>query len=165
MKKEILIVGTGGQGIKTIEGIIAYAVIKNDLYVSSYSAYTPRARGGDIVSHIAISDEPLLYPLTEEADLIIALSDIIPEKLVFPSISQKTKIIFDKKPQNLPRDTDNQKIEGLTQEPFSNFLVLGTLQKLIPEIPEKFALQEIEKFDEKNFQKNKQDFHKGQNLI
>lgn len=166
MKKEILIVGTGGQGIKTIGKLIACAVAQSGLFVSFYPVYTPRARGGEIVSSIVISNKPITHPLVQKADIMLVLSMTIPKQLVLPKLHPDTKIFFEKEPENISeKNKHQQKIKGLIQDPFSNVVILGFIQKLIPEIPEKLILEEIQKFSPNNLKLNKANFILGQNLI
>ncbi|MFH0892066.1 MAG: 2-oxoacid:acceptor oxidoreductase family protein [Candidatus Falkowbacteria bacterium] len=175
MKKQILITGTGGQGIKTIGDILAKAAARQGLYPADYSIYTPQARGGDIVSSLVISDRPLTYPLVETADVALILSDPLPAELLFPVIngreypklSPRTIVVYEDRPGNLPRICKKEReIKGLVTEPFSNLVVLGALQKLVPQIKSDCLWEIIkENFKKTSLEETKRQYEQGQNLI
>ncbi|OGF26350.1 hypothetical protein A2303_04110 [Candidatus Falkowbacteria bacterium RIFOXYB2_FULL_47_14] len=174
MKKQILITGTGGQGIKTIGDILAKAAAKQGLYPADYSIYTPQARGGDIVASIVISDRPLIYPLVEIADVTLILSDPLPAELLFPVINgreysklgPRTIVAYETRPSNLPCVSREREIKGLVTEPFSNLVVLGAIQKLVPQIKSDCLWEIIkENFKKTSPEETKRQYEQGQNLI
>jgi 2-oxoglutarate ferredoxin oxidoreductase subunit gamma len=72
---EVKISGFGGQGIVLAGIIMARAAGLHDKkYVTQTQSYGPEARGGACASEIVISDEKVDYPLVEEADVLIAMS-------------------------------------------------------------------------------------------
>ena len=75
MRKEIICVGSGGQGIILGGYILAEAVgIYDGRNVANSERYGAAARGGVTVSEIVISDQEIDYPKVTAADCIIALS-------------------------------------------------------------------------------------------
>ena len=75
MKKDIILAGVGGQGILSIATIIGIAVVEKDLYVKQAEVHGMSQRGGDVQSHLRISDKPIfsdLIPLGQ-ADMIISV--------------------------------------------------------------------------------------------
>ncbi|GHT32296.1 indolepyruvate oxidoreductase [Bacteroidia bacterium] len=75
MKTDIILAGVGGQGILSIATVIAASAMKNGLYLKQSEVHGMSQRGGDVQSHLRISDEPIasdLIPLGK-ADLILSL--------------------------------------------------------------------------------------------
>jgi indolepyruvate ferredoxin oxidoreductase, beta subunit len=75
MKSDIIIAGVGGQGILSIAATIGLAAIENNLFLKQAEVHGMSQRGGDVQSHLRISDRPVssdLIPLGS-ADLIISV--------------------------------------------------------------------------------------------
>jgi 2-oxoglutarate ferredoxin oxidoreductase subunit gamma len=75
MEKEILITGFGGQGIILIGNILGKAATIYDLkHATMIQAYGPEARGGSCSSQVIISDEEILFPYVQRAQVLICMS-------------------------------------------------------------------------------------------
>lgn len=75
MKCDIVIAGVGGQGILSIANIIGIAAIENNIYLKQSEVHGMSQRGGDVMSHLRLSDKQVasdLIPLGH-ADLIISV--------------------------------------------------------------------------------------------
>jgi indolepyruvate ferredoxin oxidoreductase beta subunit len=75
MKTDIILAGVGGQGILSIAAVIGEAAIEDGLYMKQSEVHGMSQRGGDVQSHLRISDRPVasdLIPLGG-ADVIISL--------------------------------------------------------------------------------------------
>ncbi|MDR2056700.1 MAG: indolepyruvate oxidoreductase subunit beta [Dysgonamonadaceae bacterium] len=75
MKTDIILAGVGGQGILSIAAVIGKAALEADLYMKQSEVHGMSQRGGDVQSHLRISDQPVasdLIPLGS-ADIIISL--------------------------------------------------------------------------------------------
>lgn len=75
MKKDIILAGVGGQGILTIATIIGYAAIKRGWNLKQAEVHGMSQRGGDVQSHLRLSDKPVqsdLIPLGQ-ADMILSV--------------------------------------------------------------------------------------------
>jgi indolepyruvate ferredoxin oxidoreductase, beta subunit len=75
MKCDIVISGVGGQGILSIANIIGIAAIENNIYLKQSEVHGMSQRGGDVMSHLRLSDKQVasdLIPLGN-ADLIISV--------------------------------------------------------------------------------------------
>ncbi|MDR2682549.1 MAG: indolepyruvate oxidoreductase subunit beta [Dysgonamonadaceae bacterium] len=75
MKTDIILAGVGGQGILSLAAVIGEAALEDGLYMKQAEVHGMSQRGGDVQSHLRISDRPVasdLIPLGS-ADLIIAL--------------------------------------------------------------------------------------------
>jgi 2-oxoglutarate ferredoxin oxidoreductase subunit gamma len=74
MKEELIISGSGGQGIMFLGKIIALAALKQNLNVTLLPAYGAEVRGGTSNCSIVISDEGIASPIINSADTIIAMN-------------------------------------------------------------------------------------------
>ncbi len=75
MKEEIILAGSGGQGIMFMGRIIALAALKGNLKATLLPAYGAEVRGGTSHSRIIISDQEIASPIFEEADTVIAFNE------------------------------------------------------------------------------------------
>jgi len=75
MKSDIILSGVGGQGILSIAAAIGLAALSNDLYLKQSEVHGMSQRGGDVQSHLRISDKPVFSDLIPygKADLIISV--------------------------------------------------------------------------------------------
>ncbi|MDR0413744.1 MAG: indolepyruvate oxidoreductase subunit beta [Dysgonamonadaceae bacterium] len=75
MKTDIILAGVGGQGILSIAAVIGEAALQNNLFMKQAEVHGMSQRGGDVQSHLRISDKPVasdLIPLGN-VDIIISL--------------------------------------------------------------------------------------------
>ncbi|MEG1573175.1 MAG: indolepyruvate oxidoreductase subunit beta [Bacteroidales bacterium] len=75
MKKDIILAGVGGQGILSIATVIGQAAVANGMYLKQAEVHGMSQRGGDVQSHLRISDNPIASDLIPagKADLIISV--------------------------------------------------------------------------------------------
>ena len=74
MRKEILLAGTGGQGIQLIGRVLKQALHYKGHDVAYNENYGPEARGGKSFCEIVIKEHHLDWPGVMEADLFATLS-------------------------------------------------------------------------------------------
>jgi indolepyruvate ferredoxin oxidoreductase beta subunit len=111
MNKNIIIAGVGGQGILTIASIIDLAAMKNGLFVKQAEVHGMSQRGGEVQSHLRISDQEIfsdLIPLGK-ADLILSVEPM--EALRYlPYLSPNGMIVTSTEPfkniGNYPNEVD-----------------------------------------------------------
>jgi indolepyruvate ferredoxin oxidoreductase beta subunit len=75
MKTDIILAGVGGQGILSIAAVIGKAALEDGLFMKQAEVHGMSQRGGDVQSHLRISDKPVasdLIPLGN-GDVIISL--------------------------------------------------------------------------------------------
>ncbi len=99
MKRDIILAGVGGQGILTIATIIGHAAVELGLHVKQAEVHGMSQRGGDVQSHLRISDKPIHSDLIPEGrtDLIISVEPM--EALRYTSfLSPLGWIVTNKKP-------------------------------------------------------------------
>jgi indolepyruvate ferredoxin oxidoreductase beta subunit len=75
MKSDIVLAGVGGQGILSIAAILGLAAIENNLFLKQSEVHGMSQRGGDVQSHLRLSDKPISSDLIPygQADLIISV--------------------------------------------------------------------------------------------
>jgi indolepyruvate ferredoxin oxidoreductase beta subunit len=75
MKNDIILSGVGGQGILTIAATIGLAAVESGLYLKQAEVHGMSQRGGDVQSHLRISDKPISSDLIPygKAELIISV--------------------------------------------------------------------------------------------
>ncbi len=75
MKNDIILSGVGGQGILTIASVIGLAAVDNNLYLKQSEVHGMSQRGGDVQSHLRISDKQVFSDLIPygTANLIISV--------------------------------------------------------------------------------------------
>jgi indolepyruvate ferredoxin oxidoreductase beta subunit len=75
MKTDIILAGVGGQGILSIAAALGSAAITNNLYMKQAETHGMSQRGGDVQSHLRISDRPIHSDLIAagSADIILSV--------------------------------------------------------------------------------------------
>jgi indolepyruvate ferredoxin oxidoreductase beta subunit len=75
MKKDIILAGVGGQGILSIAASIGFAAVEAGLYLKQAEVHGMSQRGGDVQSHLRLSDSEIASDLIAfgKADMIISV--------------------------------------------------------------------------------------------
>jgi indolepyruvate ferredoxin oxidoreductase beta subunit len=75
MKNDIILSGVGGQGILSIAAIIGLAAVENNLFLKQSEVHGMSQRGGDVQSHLRLSDTNISSDLIPhgKADIIISI--------------------------------------------------------------------------------------------
>lgn len=75
MKTDIILAGVGGQGILSIATILGAAALADNLYLKQAEVHGMSQRGGDVMSCLRISSNPISSDLIPQgkADLIVSL--------------------------------------------------------------------------------------------
>jgi len=99
MKKDIILAGVGGQGILSIAATIGLAAIDAGLFLKQAEVHGMSQRGGDVQSHLRLSDKEIASDLIPEgkADMIISVEPM--ESLRYlPMLSPEGWVITNTKP-------------------------------------------------------------------
>ena len=99
MKNDIILSGVGGQGILSIAATIGLAAVSNDLFIKQSEVHGMSQRGGDVQSHLRLSDKPVSSDLIPfgRADLIISVEPM--ESLRYlPWLSEKGWLVTNSNP-------------------------------------------------------------------
>ncbi len=104
MKLDIILAGVGGQGILTIAKVFGQVAIKENLFLKQAEVHGMSQRGGDVQSHLRISDKEIYSDLIPdgEADIILSVEPM--EGLRYlPLLSKDGWLITNSKPfVNIP---------------------------------------------------------------
>ncbi|HPS65184.1 MAG TPA: indolepyruvate oxidoreductase subunit beta [Ignavibacteria bacterium] len=75
MKKDIILAGVGGQGILSIAASIGFAAVQAGLFLKQAEVHGMSQRGGDVMSHLRLSDSEIASDLIAfgKADMIISV--------------------------------------------------------------------------------------------
>jgi len=75
MQNDIIISGVGGQGILSVAAVIGLAAVANNLFLKQSEVHGMSQRGGDVQSHLRLSDKPVSSDLIPygKANLIISV--------------------------------------------------------------------------------------------
>ena len=110
MKKDIILCGVGGQGILSIATIIGEAATRAGLNLKQAEVHGMSQRGGDVQSHLRLSDKTIYSDLIAQgsADMIISMEPM--ESLRYlPYLSKEGRVVTGSNPfVNIPDypDTD-----------------------------------------------------------
>lgn len=118
MKTDIILAGVGGQGILSIASAIGVAALKNGLHVKQAETHGMSQRGGDVVSHLRLSDKPIYSDLIPQgqADLILSVEPM--EALRYlPFLSETGYIVTSTAPfKNIPTYPDMDEVMAQLKE-------------------------------------------------
>jgi indolepyruvate ferredoxin oxidoreductase beta subunit len=78
MKKDIILAGVGGQGVLSIAAIIARAAVAEGFAVRQSEVHGMAQRGGAVLAHLRLADEPIASDLVPKggADLILSMEPL-----------------------------------------------------------------------------------------
>ncbi|HUX55181.1 MAG TPA: indolepyruvate oxidoreductase subunit beta [Williamwhitmania sp.] len=115
MKTDIILAGVGGQGILSIAAVIGHAAVSKNLFLKQSEVHGMSQRGGDVQSHLRISDKEIasdLIPLGS-ADLILSVEPM--EALRYlPYLSSKGTVVTNLTPFN--NINDYPSVEALNKK-------------------------------------------------
>ena len=113
MKRDIILAGVGGQGILSIATVIGSAALEQNLSLKQAEVHGMSQRGGDVQSHLRLSDAPIhsdLIPLGG-ADIIISM-DPMEALRYLPFLAKDGWIITNTVPlKNIPNYPEMEEVE------------------------------------------------------
>jgi 2-oxoglutarate ferredoxin oxidoreductase subunit gamma len=92
MQNEIVIAGSGGQGVLLAGILVAQAAMEQCLYTTWFPSYGAEMRGGTANSTIVISDDEIGSPLSFNTNILVALNELSLDKFM-PKMVHKAVII------------------------------------------------------------------------
>ena len=99
MKTDIILAGVGGQGILSIAAALGQAILQNKLFLKQAETHGMSQRGGAIVSHLRLSDQPIASDLISKGSADMILSDEPMEALRYlPYLSENGVVVTNSKP-------------------------------------------------------------------
>lgn len=82
MHHEIIMAGTGGQGIMVIGQLLAHAAVIEDKNVVWFPSYGPESRGGAANCTVIVANGEIGSPVTATPEILIAASQMALDKFV-----------------------------------------------------------------------------------
>ena len=78
MNTDIILAGVGGQGILSIAAAIGFAALEEGLFIKQAEVHGMSQRGGQVQSHVRVSDQSIASDLIpyQEADLILSVEPL-----------------------------------------------------------------------------------------
>lgn len=115
MKTDIILAGVGGQGILSIAAGIGLAAVNSNLFIKQAEVHGMSQRGGDVQSHLRISDKPIASDLIPQGKAHLILSVEPMEALRYlPFLSKDGWLVTNVTPFN--NITDYPPIEEIMKE-------------------------------------------------
>jgi 2-oxoglutarate ferredoxin oxidoreductase subunit gamma len=139
MRREIMLAGSGGQGVITASIILAEAAALHEgMHVVQSQSYGPEARGGASSAHVIINDVEVGYPKVKQPQIMACLTQEALERfgnLMRPGGLLLTDSFFVRQLRQIDAQVFNLPMhETVTRElklPLAfNICVLGALQAL-----------------------------------
>ena len=140
MKKEIIISGFGGQGVLSMDKILAYSGLMEEKEVTWMPAYGPEQRGGTANVTVIVSDERISSPILSKYDVAIVLNQPSLDKFE-PKVKPGGILIYDgygvispprRKDIAVYRINAMDKAAEMKNAKVFNMIVLGGLLKVCP---------------------------------
>lgn len=167
MKFDIIMAGVGGQGTLSVSGIIAAAAMSEGLMVKQSEVHGMSQRGGAVVAHLRLSDQPIASDLIARGSAAMILSNepleglryldyLSPEGTLISSTDPTVNIseypeldlllqAIRKLPHGVLVD-DKALARGAGSLRATNMVMVGAASRLLPIKPET-----LERFIEKRF--------------
>jgi len=136
MQRNIMISGTGGQGVIAAADFLGEALFNNGYHVVCTRSYGAEARGGSAQSVVIASDQEIYDIQFEKADIMLVLS--LPAYRKFSSVARQggliivdDRIVLRLKPGEVRKDVDQVAIpatdiaEKLGNPIVANMVMLG----------------------------------------
>jgi 2-oxoglutarate ferredoxin oxidoreductase subunit gamma len=109
MHQEVIMAGTGGQGIMIMGQILAHAAVIEDKNVVWFPSYGPETRGGTADCTVIISSDEIGSPVTASPDTLIALGQPMLDKFI-SSVKREGVILVNSSLAEPPKDREDCKI-------------------------------------------------------
>ncbi|HWI62611.1 MAG TPA: 2-oxoacid:acceptor oxidoreductase family protein [Symbiobacteriaceae bacterium] len=90
---EIMLTGSGGQGMILAGIILAKAGIHDGLHVTQTQSYGPEARGGASRAEVILDTDEISFPKVTSADVILAMTQEAVDKFTYKLKSGGTLIV------------------------------------------------------------------------
>lgn len=80
MHEEVIMAGTGGQGIMIMGQLLTYAAMLEDRHVVWFPTYGPEARGGTADCTVIVSSEEIGSPVSAHPDTLVGMHQVLFDK-------------------------------------------------------------------------------------
>lgn len=140
---EIILSGSGGQGLLLAGLILAEAALKAGWHVAQSQSHGPEARGGASKSEVIISDEEINYPQAEQADVLLVMNEESCAKYL-PKVKEGGLVLADRTYVSKLSSSTAKIVslsitktarERLGKTMVANMVALGALVTIFKEVP------------------------------
>jgi 2-oxoglutarate ferredoxin oxidoreductase subunit gamma len=121
MHQEVIMAGTGGQGVMVIGQLLAYAAVIEDKNVVWFPSYGPEARGGSADCTVIVSSEEIGSPVTAMPDTLIAMNQQPLSKFI-STVKREGVVLVNSSLAELPKDREDCKVVGIPANDIANEL-------------------------------------------
>jgi 2-oxoglutarate ferredoxin oxidoreductase subunit gamma len=125
MHQEVIMAGTGGQGVMVMGQLLAHAAVVEDKNVVWFPSYGPETRGGSADCTVIVSSEEIGSPVTAAPDTLIALNQVPLDKFA-SSVKREGVILVNSSLAAPPKDRDDCKVVSIPANDIAN--ELGSLR-------------------------------------
>ncbi|MCB5246153.1 MAG: indolepyruvate oxidoreductase subunit beta [Candidatus Syntrophosphaera sp.] len=125
MKKDIILAGVGGQGILTIATVLGAAALNRGWNLKQAEVHGMSQRGGDVQSHLRLSDQIIFSDLIPygKADMILSVEPMEALRHL-PYLAPNGWIISNSTPfKNIPDYPDEEQLYAEIQKIPNNILI------------------------------------------
>lgn len=148
---EIMLTGSGGQGMILAGIILAKAGIVDGLNVTQTQSYGPEARGGASRAEVILSEDSIDFPKVTKADVVLAMTQEACDKFHGKLRSGGTLVVDPMYVQTVPAIDGHVISVGITQLAkaatgraiTANIVALGALNRACNLVTEEALLQAV----------------------
>jgi 2-oxoglutarate ferredoxin oxidoreductase subunit gamma len=171
-KYEVVLAGSGGQGLIVAGVLLGLAATRHGLYVAQTQSYGVSARGGYCHAEAVISEEEILYPKPAAPDIVVALSEEAFNKF-YGKLKDNALLIYDSDAitwSGAKQNVVGYPLTSLTRSSGSlrslNICTLGVMLAYKEVVPAQVMQDTLADFFRgKNSEKNIEIFNKGFDLV
>jgi 2-oxoglutarate ferredoxin oxidoreductase subunit gamma len=168
MKLGVRMYGMGGQGIITLAKLVGEATVEDGKYVMMTEEYSPYVTGGWSKANLVISDEAVDYPIPEEINYLVTLSQEGLDVNI-SDLNAKSKIITERSLVSVPDSLKEECVEipaieiskELKNPKGANVVLMGAFSGLTRVFSEESGERAIAKRFPKYIDANVSCFEKG----
>ena len=140
-RKEILIGGSGGQGVLFFGNILSLAAVQEGKKVVTTSSYGAAVRGGAVKCGVVISDEEIYDPVVSDADIVVTLNEASLEQCG-PIVKKGGTLVCEESEKTAEIAASIKKpfqlisipLRKLGPERYHNIIALGIFLQISPEM-------------------------------
>jgi 2-oxoglutarate ferredoxin oxidoreductase subunit gamma len=173
-KVTIKIAGFGGQGVVLASVILGRSAILDGRYAAQTASYGSESRGGECKAEVVIADDPIDYPLVDDVQTLVIMSQPALSKYMNDLVNGGTLIVDPDMIRELPQRGDITIIrvpaaktaDKLGRRIFENIVMLGALQAKTKVVSEDSLLASIrENVPESTIDSNVAAAHEGMKIV
>jgi 2-oxoglutarate ferredoxin oxidoreductase subunit gamma len=136
---QVLLGGSGGQGLVLAGSLLAQAAADRGLYAAQTQSYGIAARGGFSSAAVILAPEPILYPYVTAPDVVVILSQEAVGRCL-GAVAGRTLVLYDSalgnvvaagRPVGMPLST---RARELGAPEAVNMIALGAMAALVPDL-------------------------------